>query len=145
MSGEDEIRSYRLILLSIVLFLCVFVYVTVRAAPEDHPLCRAMASAQVSLSGRYAEWIDYAPEGSPEGTPEGWKDMPTDLYDIPIDILYTDERMTQGYLLMVSPSEMELWVFPHWSFEFTYDANGEHGGTHDLCPVLIYDLNPENR
>ncbi len=113
----------------------------VTATPEDHAMCRAYASTQVSLAGRVAEWVGY---------PEGWSDMPADL--INLDILpIPDETLTDGWLyssfydLKFSPSTMQLWVFPHVSFEYSTDANGNNGGTHDLCPVMIYDLNPKDR
>jgi hypothetical protein len=132
------VRLFNVLLVAMVLLLIAIVAIKSYAAPEDHALCRALT--QTAVSGREAVWIDY---------PEGWADMPADL--INLDILpIPDEALTDGWLyssgydLKFSPSEMELWVFPYWSFEWGADANGEHGGTHDLCPVLIYDLSGEN-
>jgi len=129
-------RLVEVALALLIVFIFGWILSEVSAAPEDHALCRVVANGSVSLSGRVAEWVGY---------PQGWQDMPADLWDIPIDILYADENMSSGYMLQFSPSKQELWVFPLWSFDFATDANGNYGGTHDLCQVMVYDLNLENR
>jgi hypothetical protein len=109
---------------------------SVQAEPEDNWLCRTVAHASVSRAGWVAEW---------DSQHYTWVGLPDDLNQVPIDILFVDEEMTAGYVLYFSPAQQELWVFPHWSFDVRTDANGEHEGTHDVCDVLVYDLNPEHR
>lgn len=131
------IKCVNVLMVALFALLCVVAFIrTVHAEPEDHWLCNVMDTASVSRAGRVAEW---------DAQGYGWVGMPTDLNQVPIDILFADEQMSAGYVLYFSASQQELWVFPQWSFNVSTDPNGQHEGTHDLCPVRIYDLNPEHR
>lgn len=124
-------RLFNVFIASMVALLLTLLVIEA-AASEDHPLCRAMASTMVS--GRLAEW---------DASIDAWKDMPADLGSVPIDLLPvpddSERGFTAAYYLMFSPSTMQLWVIPYRSLTFVGD------GTHDACPALIYDLNPEHR
>lgn len=121
---------FNVLLIAMALLLIAIVAIKAYASPEDHVLCRVMVLSQVSRAGRLALWDDSI---------EAWQDMPADLGAIPIDLLYLDETMDAAYYLMFSASKMELWIFPYWSLQ------PDDTGTHNFCPVVIYDLNPETR
>ena len=96
----------------------------------DQPICKAVNVTDYPENARVAEWVGY---------PEKWAGYPAAFNDQEPIFLYMDDTITAGYALYFDPSKQELWIFPHWSFE----SRGDIGGTHDLCDVVIYNLNQE--
>ena len=115
----------------LVIIILIAGFVLADPLAHDQPICKAVSSTFYPLNARVAEWAGY---------PEGWKDMPAGLLEQEPMMLYMDETITAGYALYFDAAKQELWIFPHWSFESRFDANGEHGGTHDLCDVIVYTL-----
>lgn len=103
-----------------------------QGAAADQSICKAVNATNYPPNARVAEWVGY---------PEKWAGYPTAFNDQEPIFLYMDDTISAGYALYFDAAKQELWIFPHWSFE----SRGEHGGTHDLCDVIIYDLKEENR
>ena len=96
---------------------------------HDAPICKAVNNTPYDTRLSVAEWTGY---------PEGWLDIPAGVWEVNPVIIHPDIEQLTGYVLYVYGDK--LYIVPHWSFESRFDANGEHGGTHDLCDILIYDL-----
>lgn len=114
----------------ILLAIALLAIKTYAESAADHPICKAVNVTDYPHHARIAEWVGY---------PEKWAGMPSDLLEQTPIFLYTDDTITAGYVQYFDAAKQELWVFPHWSFE----SRGEYGGTHDLCDVVIYNLNQE--
>lgn len=124
-------RLFNAFIVAMVLLLVALIVIKARAdaGAQDQPICKAVNVTDYPPNARVAEWVGY---------PEGWQDMPAGLLEQESIMLYMDETITAGYALYIQ--EGELWIFPHWSFESRFDENDQHGGTHDLCPVIVYTL-----
>jgi hypothetical protein len=120
--------------LLLIFFLVVITVVWADSVISDAPICRAVNAAYYGPDVEMGVWSSDA---------YGWSNIPVEALQQEPILLYTDDTMTAGYALYIYGGK--AYIFPHASFEYRADANGEHGGTHDLCDVLIYDLNPEHR
>jgi hypothetical protein len=116
------------LMLALILILLAGI-VLASSEGRNTPICRAVQTTPLDDRLSVAVWGDY---------PEGWIHAPDDLFDRDPIILYMDATQQAGYVLYIVNDK--LWVFPHWSFESRFGAAGTHGGTHDLCDVLIYTL-----
>jgi hypothetical protein len=105
-------------------------HTSAQGVAADQPICKAVNVTNYPENARIAQWV---------GDPEKWAGYPSHFNDENPIFLYTDDTITAGYALYFDAAKQELWIFPHWSFE----SRGPTGGTHDLCDVVIYNLNQE--
>jgi hypothetical protein len=113
---------------ALVLFYLLWALPVMAAHPfANEPLCQRVAAIE-RLGWETVSFNEQAYQ---------WENIPPDLR---LQARVTLAGGTQLLVFMYSASANELWLFAFWSLEARTDANGQHMGNHDLCPVYKLKL-----